>query len=118
MKRGYKVSKHNSTVCGYPGRNFDWGKFDWDGKATHKAIFKGDKNRHAPLSWVDDGLIEPDCQYLHIPYDFSEQGTIYRVRPNHSMRAGEIYRGRLIKKQTAEKRADGWYWVLEYRGLG
>ena len=41
MKREYKISSHNSTVCGYPGRQFDWNKFDWEGKAIHKSIFKG-----------------------------------------------------------------------------
>jgi len=109
----YKISKHNSTVCGYPGRDFDWTKFDWEGKSIHKAIFKGDKDRKASEPYIDDGLIAPNCQYLHVPYDFEKKGTVYRVRPNPSMYAGEIYRGHLIKKQTAIKKEDGWYWMLE-----
>lgn len=113
MKREYKISKRNSTVCGYPGRDFDWGKFYWDGLAVHKSIFKGQKDLKAPTPFVDDCLIAPDCQYLHVPYDFEKHGTIYRVRPNPTMYAGEIYRGHLIKKQTAKKKDDGWYWVLE-----
>ena len=113
MKREYKVSKRNSTVCGYPGRDFDWSKFCWDGSEVCKSIIKDVRDTRAPKPFVDDCLIADNCQYLHVPYNFEEDGTIYRVRPNPSMYAGEIYRGYLIKKQTAEKRNDGWYWILE-----
>jgi len=116
MIKDYKVSKHNSTVCGYPGRDFDWSKFDWEGKTFHRSIFKGIKNFKAPLPLVDDCLIAEDCEYLHVPYKWIEVGTIYRLRPNPTMRAGEIYRGRLIKSQKAIKKEDGWYWRLEFEG--
>ena len=118
MKKAYKVDKHNSTVCGYPGRDFDWTKFDWKGEGIYKSIFKGVKDMKAPQPFVDDGLIAPSCQYLHVPYNFAEEGTIYRVRPNHTMYAGEFYRGHLILKQTAEKKDDGWYWILEFAPKG
>ena len=115
MIKLYKISQHNSTVCGYPGRDFDWTKFDWEGKSIYKSIFKGGKDTKAPLPCVDDGLIAPDCQYLHVPYDWKEHGTIYRVRPNDTMYAGETYRGYLIKAQRAVKKPDGcWYWELEF----
>ena len=114
MKREYKVNKRNSTVCGYPGRNFDWTRFDWEGKSIHKSIFKGEKACKSPKPFTDDCLISDNCQYLHVPYDFEESCTIYRVRPITSMYAGEIYRGHLIKRQTAVKKSDGWYWVLEF----
>ena len=113
MKREYKINKRNSTVCGYPGRDFDWSKFCWDSSEVYKSIFNGRKDLKSTLPFVDDCLIAPNCQYLHVPYAFEEQGTIYRVRPNPTMYAGEVYRGRLVKKQTAEKKGDGWYWVLE-----
>ena len=103
-KRFYKVQSRNSTVLGYPGRGFDWSKFDWDGGAV---------DVQAPLPWVDSYLIAPNCQYLHVPFDFAKSGTIYRVRPNESMYAGKVYRGLHVERQTAEKLADGWYWVLE-----
>jgi len=117
MKKLYEVDKHNSTVCGYPGRDFDWSKFCWDGSEIHKAMFKGDKNTKAPKPSVDDCLIAPDCQYLHVPYDFEESGTIYRVRPNESMYAGEIYRGHLIIKQGAVKVKGIWYWKLVFASV-
>ena len=113
MKRYYKVSKHNSTVCGYPGRDFDWSKFDWEGKEVHISIFKGHKDMTAPQPFTDECFIAANCQYLHVPYDWTEVGTIYRVRPNPTMYAGKIYRGHLVIRQTAEKKDDGWYWVLE-----
>jgi len=114
MIKRYKINEHNSTVCGYPGRNFDWSKFCWDGSESHKPIFKGDKTYKAPKPWIDNGLISLNCEYLHVPYDFTENATIYRVRPNASMWAGEIYQGRLIEKQKAVKLEDGWYWELHF----
>jgi len=113
MKKYYEVNKHNSTVLGYPGREFDWSKFCWDGSEIYKAIFKGERDTKAPLPFVDDFIIAPNCQYLHVSYDFAEQGTIYRIRPNPTMYAGEVYRGHLIKHQTVAKRKGKWYWVLE-----
>jgi len=111
--REYRVNKRNSTVCGYPGRGYDWSKFDWEGKTVHKAILKGEKDRKAPLPWRDDGLIVPNCEYLHVPYDWAGQGTIYRVRPKESMEAGHVYRGHKIKCQKVVKKDDGLYWRLE-----
>ena len=114
----YKIGPRNSTVCGYPGRNYDWTKFCWDGNEvySHRCGYKGHSTEEwkAPLPFVDSYLIAENCQYLHVPYKFKEQGTIYRVRPNDTMYAGEAYRGHLIKRQTAIKKEDGWYWVLEY----
>lgn len=114
MKTDYRVNKHNSTVLGYPGREFDWSKFDWEGKSIHKGIFKGEEDRKAPLPFADDGLIAPNCQYLHVPYKWAEEGTIYRVRPNRSMYAGEVYRGHKIIRQTAIKKSGIWYWRLKF----
>jgi len=114
MKKRYRIDSHNSTVGGYPGRDFDWTKFCWDGSEIHKSIFRGIKDTKAPKPFIDDCLIAENCEYLHVPYDWSEVGTIYRVRPNESMRAGETYRGHLIKKQKAVKERGVWYWELEF----
>lgn len=113
MNKEYKINKHNSTVCGYPGRDFDWSKFCWDGNEVHKALFKGDRDMKAPSSYIDDCLIPENCQYLHVPYNFREEGVIYRVRPNPTMYAGEIYQGHKIIRQKAVKRDGVWYWQLE-----
>lgn len=112
MIKEYRVSKSNSTVCGYSGRNFDWSKFCWDGSQINKAILIGDKDYNAPKPFVDDCLIADNCQYLHVPYDFEEDGTIFRVRPNPTMYAGEVYRGRKIKEQKAIEKDGIWYWQL------
>lgn len=109
--KDYKINKHNSTVDGYPSREFDWLKFCWDGSDVYRDKFQN-FGRRAPLPWVDDGFIAPNCQYLHVPYDWAKMCTIYRVRPNDSMYAGEIYRRHLIKRQEAIQKADGWYWRL------
>ena len=110
--RYYKIEPRNSTVCGQPGRNFDWTQFCWDGSETWIDRCNG-KIYPAPLPFKDNFLIAPNCEYLHVPYGYAEQGTIYRVRPNDSMRAGRVYRGRPIEKQQAVKKRDGWYWRLK-----
>ena len=111
MIKEYKVTKYNSTVCGYSGRGFDWSKFCWDGKAIHRGYCKCPdcKHRHtqnkAPIPWVDDFFIEECSQYLHVPYAWKEMGTIYRVRP--TMTVCVPYRGHLVKSIKAIKKADG-----------
>ena len=110
MLKDYKINSRNSTVCGYPGREFDWAKFCWNEEGEnsfHRPHYK------CPKVWTDNGLIEPNCEYLHVPYTWSETSQIFRVRPNDSMLAGKVYRGHLIIKQTAIKKEDGWYWRLE-----
>ena len=116
MERDYKINKRNSTVCGYPGRDFDWDKFCWDGSSVYQNHFTRGvvSERKAPLPFVDDGLIAPNCEYLHVPYNWEEDCTIYRVRPNESMRAGERYRGYAIAYQKAVQKKDGWYWSLVF----
>lgn len=119
MKKYYEINSHNSTVLGYPGREFDWSKFCWDGSEVYldKCLHSDCQHTHedkAPLPFIDDFLIATNCQYLHVPYDYVEVCTIYRVRPNPTMEAGQIYRGKLIKRQTAVKRNGTWYWVLEF----
>jgi len=126
--KDYPVNSHNSTVCGSPGRDFDWSKFDWDQKTSHdfgdmryskESEYVPQSQRgqligvqQAPEVFVDSFFIDDNCQYLHVPYDYAELATIYRVRPNESMRAGCIYRGHLIKKQKAIKKNGEWYWRL------
>ena len=116
MKKRYPINKHNSTVCGYPGRDFDWSKFDWEGKSIYIDKCHRCEHKHedkAPLPWVDDGLIGEGNQYLHVPYDWAEHSTIYRVRPSPSMYAGEKYRGHKVLSQRAVKDNGIYYWELE-----
>ena len=128
FQRAYKISSRNSTVNGGPGRDFDWSQFDWHQETEHNfgdmryaedtpflpEELKGQPMgiQKAPIVYVDDGLIALNCQYLHVPYNWAEHATIYRVRPNLTMEAGQVYRGCLVLKQEAEEREDGWYWVL------
>jgi hypothetical protein len=133
MIKDYKINKHNSTVCGYAGRLFDWSKFDWDSKTSYDfglARYSNDEEDaefvdkdkrgkligilKAPQPHIDDGLIAEGNQYLHVPFNWEEDATIYRVRPNDSMQTGNKYRGHLIKSTKAIKKEDGWYWRLEF----
>jgi hypothetical protein len=124
--KDYKINSRNSTVCGYVGRNYDWSKFDWNQETSHDfgdmrysttSEFVDKKSRgqligivKAPPVFVDNGLIDKGNEYLHVPYEWVNMGTIYRVRPNESMRAGEKYRGKIVKETKAIKKDDGWYW--------
>ena len=133
MKKLYKIDEHNSTVCGYPGRDFDWSKFDWDSQTecdfgdmrySTDSEFIPDEDKgqligkkKAPKVFVDDCLIAKNCQYLHVPYNWAENGTIYRVRPNPTMYAGETYRGHKILRQRAIKCKGIWYWEVEFNLL-
>lgn len=117
-------------MCGYPARDFDWSKLDWDQQTSYdfgdmryskdSEFVSKDKRgeligiQKAPKVYKDHGFIEPNCEYLHVPYDYNQAGTIYRLRPNESMRAGNIYRGHKIVRQQAIKKEDGWYWRLIY----
>jgi hypothetical protein len=126
--KDYKVNSHNSTVCGYAGRGFDWSKFDWNQETSHDfdnqrysktSEFVPKESRgqligiqKAPAVFIDTGFIGAKNEYLHVPYNYIEDGTIYRVRPNESMQAGEMYRGKIVKRTKAIKKDDGWYWRI------
>lgn len=130
MIREYKINQRNSTVCGYPGRTFDWSKFDWDGKTQHDfgkmRYYDGSEVQKelrgkllgvqtAPIAWVDKSEFKKGhWDYLHVPYDWAAYGTIYRVRANDCMYPGERYRGHIVKELRAVKHDDGWYWQLEF----
>ena len=116
MIRQYKINKHNSMVNGYPGREFDWSLFCWDGSGekTDYCYHTGCNHKHiskSPSPWVDGkGYL---AEYLHVPFEWNHMGTIFRVYPNESLQPGEIYRGHLVKSVKAIKKDDGCYWELE-----
>ena len=119
--KDYKINSHNSTVCGYAGRGFDWSKFDWNQETVlREDLVKMSYGRRAgievehkaPAVHIDNGFIGNHNEYLHVPYNWTEDATIYRVRPNESMRAGEKYRGKIVKETKAIKKDDGWYWRI------
>ena len=128
--KDYKVNKHNSTVNGSPGRDYDWDKFDWNQETEHDfgdSRYSTDSEyvpdelkgqligiKKAPEVYTDGFFIAKHCQYLHVPYNYAYDATIYRVRPNDTMYTGEIYRGKLITKQEAILKEDGWYWRLHF----
>ena len=116
MIKEYKITKHNSSVNGDLGNLYDWTKFDWEGNEIKidKCPVKGCDHRHeykAYPAYVDGKGTKNE--YLHVPYNWSEWGTVYRIYANNSISAGKTYRGHLIKAVKAVKKADGWYWSIE-----
>ena len=115
MIKDYKISKHNSTVNGDRGNLYDWSKFCWDGSAVHIEPCSSPNCKHvhkwkAHVPYVDGG---ETCQYLHVPYDWVKDCTVFRIYPNDNMWVGKIYRGKKVISQKAIKKNDGWYWRLE-----
>ncbi len=71
------MTKTNSTI----GEGGDWANLCWDGTAVHKDDSLKDIEfaRPAPLPFRDEGFGDHTYQYLHVPYDWAEDETIYRV---------------------------------------
>ena len=72
------ITKNNSVI----GERGDWNKLCWDGSDIHDTQFDGRKT--APLPFVDGHANEYqpyEQQYLHVPYNWKEDETIYRVYP-------------------------------------
>lgn len=79
-----RVVTPKTSVIGEGG---DWSKLCWDGSTVH--IFPSltgytpiKKQEKAPLPFVDDGFWEKDHSspmYLHVPYNWADDMTIYRV---------------------------------------
>ena len=86
------ITKRNSEVG--EGR-VDWDKFDFyqetylndrlkkimaDGAESGSiADISLKDNGRAPLPWMDNSV--PHWQYLHVPYNWAENGTIFRIYP-------------------------------------
>jgi len=64
----------------------DWSKFCWDGSQIYRdTCIHGHTEEHkAPLPFVDGRASEHypyEHQYLHVPYNWREDMTIYRIYP-------------------------------------
>jgi hypothetical protein len=79
------IVKQNSSI----GEGGDWDKLDFAGKTVHKETMGGiEMEKKAPLPFRDEGFGDHTYQYLHVPYDWAEDETIYRVYPR--WQPGEI----------------------------
>ena len=115
--REYKVMPYNSTVNGDPGSWYDWKLFSWNGEDVYdnRKGTKGEPDFYkSPVPYRDSFLIGKGNEYLHVAYNWKEDMVVYRVRPSDAMQAGNVYRGRVVKQTKAIKKADGWYWQVEY----
>jgi len=90
MVRATLVSKTNTRRVITPKNSavgvgkVDWTKFCWDGSQVYKDTCQhGHTDLHqAPLPWADGSSIE---QYLHVPYAWEDDMTIYRVYPKYEV---------------------------------
>jgi hypothetical protein len=127
MHKEYKIEPKNSSVNGAPGTHYDWSKFDWDQKAeydfgdsrysTESEYIPKEKRgqligvQKAPKVFVD-GNSDSFGEYLHVPYDWAEDATVYRVYFKSAV--GKKFAGKTIKAVRAIKKDDGWYWQIEF----
>ncbi len=121
MIREYRIKPSNSTVNFDPGRRYDWSKFDWKGETWHEDNLEVFTPRigiaiasRAPKPWRD-GDATKYYVYLHVPYDWAGDQTIFRVRPQ-SFEAGKLYRGKMVTAVWVVEHDNGWYyWQVEFK---
>lgn len=74
------VTKRNSEI----GEGGDWDKLDFNGEYKYSS-----KPKTKVSAWVDHGFPNSNgkynYQYLHVPYNFKEWETIYRVYPRYQV---------------------------------
>lgn len=78
------ITPRNSII----GEGGDWSKFCWDSSEiyTDRCFEQNCDHKHehkAPLPWVDHGF--GDGWYLHVPYRWKEESTIYRIYSKYSV---------------------------------
>lgn len=117
MYKDYKVSSSNSTINGDSAKHYDWSKLNWKPKPYREMFeFRTD------MQWLSfgcntpevftDGLADMYYQYLHVPYNYPNMGTIYRVRPRYEV--GKMRNGKTPIRVEAIKKANGWYWRVTF----
>jgi len=78
------VTKHNSFI----GEGGDWNKLEFYNKQTWNDETHCMDKPYIAETFVDSGFPDKNgkknYQYLHVPYDFEEEGVIYRVYPRYS----------------------------------
>ena len=78
-----KILTRQNSVLSPKG---DWSKLCWDSSENFIPPRFGDQyNSHrmekAIIPYVD--YLFPHLEYLHVPYNYTQAGTIYRIRPRH-----------------------------------
>lgn len=113
----YKVLPKNSTINGDSSNKYDWSKFDWKGGHYESKIgldydFKWLRiERNIPFPWID-GIADKYFQYIHVPFNYTEEGTIFRVRPR--FKVGNKRGKNVITSVKAINKQNGWYWLVEF----
>jgi hypothetical protein len=126
MIKRYLINAKNSTVCGYPGTHFDWTKFDWNQKESYDYVdmrysteseFVPDNDKgqligvkQSPIPWID-GKDKEYYEYLHVPFNWAEDATIYRVRPHFEV--GQTRWKHKVIRVSAINDNNIWYWEIE-----
>ena len=112
--KDYKINSHNSLVNGHSGKQYDWSKFNWSGETWAETVTDPQLNwlsiKHKSIKPFVDGHDDSFGEYLHVPYDWEENETIYRVYSRWQV--GKSNHGKIPIKVQAIKKDDGWYWRI------
>ena len=108
MKKLYAVSASNSTVNGDPGKHYDWNKFSWM-EVKHRNILRAGPEYYTAKPFVD-GNATQYYEYIHVPWDFQDNGTIFRVRPHFQV--GQKRWGKIVTAVHAVEKQHVWYWEI------
>jgi hypothetical protein len=112
------VREVSKDTCEFMG---EWDKHNWDTEQLHKPEvylpydFKWlSIERKAPEVFVDDGW-NNGWDYFHVPYDWDDNETTYRVYPiwelNKKYRT-ILHKSVVIKSVKAYKENNKWFWTV------
>lgn len=116
MIKRYPITAKTSTVNGDAGTHYDWSKFDWHGKSIHttKCFDPNCSHKHEYKSFIPtiDGKATEYYEYLHVPYEWELDMTVFRVRPYFEV--GQKRWGYIVKRVSAILDNGNWFWEIEF----
>ena len=117
------ITPDNGMPNGQWGKLYDWSKFDWEGKAIHidechaRCCNHSHEDKAYP-AYVDRS--SPNYEYLHVPYDWAEECTVYRIWPvweiGDKVRVNRKFKLLIEVEAIKAEQVEGkWAWVILYQ---
>jgi len=115
------ITPDNGMPNGQDGNLYDWSKFDWEGKEVHidkcwRCDHKHEDKAYPP--YVDHSI--PNYDYLHVPYAWTREGTVYRIWPvwevGDKVRVNRKFKLLIEVEAIKAEQVEGkWAWVILYQ---
>lgn len=115
MIKRYPITAKNSTVNSDAGTHYDWSKFDWQGKSTYtdRCLVSNCNHKHVYKAYPAyvDGKATEYYEYLHVPYNWIKDATVFRIRPHFEV--GQIRWKHKVVRVSAINDNGKWFWEVE-----